>query len=383
MVRPRLSPAALLSQSDDRLVELARAGQDGAFAAIDARYRRPLVRYCSRLVGPDAAEDAVQQTFIQAVATLRHDERDLALRPWLYRVAHNTALKMRPRSLTDVELEEGAQPTDAGIEPALERRDEMRDVVRRVRALPDRQREALVAIALEGRGVDEVAVELDLSASAVHQLLHRARVRLRERLGALFPLGILRLLRSGGSAGTTFAGGASTGLAAAPAGQLAVGLLAAGGLALGGPAVHLEHSAQPAPRPLAHTEAAASLRPAPAAAQPLALGRTPGRGPAPARGRRLRIAAGPPAARGATPASDATLPGAQDAVRPAEDASDDDATAPVTDENAGASPDWSDGTPDTESPAVDDGAAEPAPEPAAGATDAPVADAPEPDPSQP
>jgi RNA polymerase sigma factor (sigma-70 family) len=378
MLRPRLSPAALRGQSDDRLVALARAGDDGAFAAIDARYRKPLVRYCSRLVGADAAEDAVQQTFIQAVSTLRDDVRDLALRPWLYRVAHNTALKMRARSLTTVELEEGALASDAGIERVLERRDEMRDLVTRVRALPDRQREALVAVAVDGRAVDDVAGELDLSRSAVHQLLHRARVGLRERLGALVPLGVLRLLRLGGGGGAA-ADGPSAGLAAVPAGQLAVGLLAAGGLALGGTAVHHAHSAEPAPRPLAQTQRALAFRPAASAAQPTALGRAPGPGSAPPSAHPRRVAARAPAGRDTSAAAGAAPPAAQDA--PASDPG----SAPVEDtlpsEEAQTAPPGrldgaADPATDTQPPPADDAMANPAPEPDPGAPNAPPVDDP-------
>ncbi len=40
----------LRSQSDGRPVDLARAGNDAAFEAIVARYRRPLMRHCPRML---------------------------------------------------------------------------------------------------------------------------------------------------------------------------------------------------------------------------------------------------------------------------------------------------------------------------------------------
>ena len=89
----RLSPAALASAPDAKLVALTRAGDERAFAAIVDRYRAPLARYCARLVAT-AADDAVQQTFINAHAALTGGSLPLALRPWLYRIARNAALNM-------------------------------------------------------------------------------------------------------------------------------------------------------------------------------------------------------------------------------------------------------------------------------------------------
>jgi len=79
-------------QTDERLVDLVRAGNDRAFEAIVDRYRRPLLRYCARLLPPARAEDAVQQAFLNAFAGLRRGDERIELRPWLYRVAHNASL---------------------------------------------------------------------------------------------------------------------------------------------------------------------------------------------------------------------------------------------------------------------------------------------------
>ena len=46
----RAGSAVLGCQSDARLVELTRAGNDRAFEAIVERYRRPLVRLCSAVL---------------------------------------------------------------------------------------------------------------------------------------------------------------------------------------------------------------------------------------------------------------------------------------------------------------------------------------------
>ena len=66
-----LSQASLRHQSDERLVLLARSGSERAWTEIMRRYGRQLRAYCARFVGPGRAEDAVQQTFLQAFLALR------------------------------------------------------------------------------------------------------------------------------------------------------------------------------------------------------------------------------------------------------------------------------------------------------------------------
>jgi hypothetical protein len=74
-VRAAVSRSALRVQSDRRLVALTRAGSSAAFSVIVERYREPLLGYTRRLVGPDEADDVLQQTFVNALGALRRDGR--------------------------------------------------------------------------------------------------------------------------------------------------------------------------------------------------------------------------------------------------------------------------------------------------------------------
>src|SRR6476661_7634008 len=81
----RLAGSAILAcQSDERLVQLARAGHERAFDAIVERYRKPLVRFCSRILPDSRCEDAVQQAFINAHAALTSSDGAVQLKPWLF-----------------------------------------------------------------------------------------------------------------------------------------------------------------------------------------------------------------------------------------------------------------------------------------------------------
>src|SRR4051794_34159974 len=139
----------LRSQSDERLVDLARAGSEPAFEAIVSRYRAALLRYCRRILPETRAEDAVQQTFVSAYAAMQRDDAHLDLRPWLYRIAHNAALNLlRDRGLQHAELDEQIDGVERP-DQAAERRQGLRDVLSAVQSLPARQRDAMVLRELE------------------------------------------------------------------------------------------------------------------------------------------------------------------------------------------------------------------------------------------
>src|SRR5215213_2816485 len=184
------SPSIVLlrTQSDARLVALAREGHERAYEAIVERYRRQLLRACRRLLPEARAEDALQQALLAAWRGLERGDEVRELRPWLHRIAHNTALNLLRQSGYDYEeLQESLRSADAAGDE-LERRAVMRQTLQGLAALPARQRDALLAIAVEGRSQEEVAGELGLSTGAVRQLVHRARSALRAAATAVVPL---------------------------------------------------------------------------------------------------------------------------------------------------------------------------------------------------
>src|ERR671928_1359388 len=119
---PSPSTVLLRTQSDERLTALAREGHERAFEAIVERYRRPLLRASRRLLPEARAEDALQQALVAAWTGLRRGDEVRELRPWLYRIVHNTALnQLRVSGYDYEELEDALRVPDAG-EDELERR---------------------------------------------------------------------------------------------------------------------------------------------------------------------------------------------------------------------------------------------------------------------
>jgi RNA polymerase sigma factor (sigma-70 family) len=76
-----------------RLIDLARAGDEDAFAELTDPFRRELQVHCYRIVGSvQDAEDLVQETLLAAWRGLGGFERRASVRSWLYRIATNRCL---------------------------------------------------------------------------------------------------------------------------------------------------------------------------------------------------------------------------------------------------------------------------------------------------
>jgi RNA polymerase sigma factor (sigma-70 family) len=119
-------------------------GNEAAFTVAFERHAAGLLGFCRHMVGsPEEAEDAVQHTFVAAFRHLRRrGERHLALKPWLYAIARNRCLSTlrsrRERTALDLDLR------TEGLTEQVERRAELRELLRDLLDLPEDQRAALL-----------------------------------------------------------------------------------------------------------------------------------------------------------------------------------------------------------------------------------------------
>ncbi|MFN8175642.1 MAG: sigma-70 family RNA polymerase sigma factor [Solirubrobacteraceae bacterium] len=177
-------PAALLRlRSDEQLVALFRAGNDDAFRVIHDRYSQRLLAYTRQMLPGrrQDAEDALQDVFIRAHASLRASDRTITLRAWLYRIAHNRCVdELRRPAPPPPEVLQLARPPAADPIAEAERRESLRRLVEDVRRLPEQQRSALLMRELEGISYGELAAALDVTVPAVKSLLVRARMGLAQ-----------------------------------------------------------------------------------------------------------------------------------------------------------------------------------------------------------
>jgi RNA polymerase sigma factor (sigma-70 family) len=183
--RNRLAIGAplLRIRSDEQLVGMFRGGNDDAFRVIHDRYRSRMFAYARQMLGATSQdpEDAVQEIFMRAYYGLRASDRQLALRAWLYRIAHNRCVDELRRAQPI--LVDSADPEEStGADPALkfEQRDALRRLIGDVQRLPDQQRSALLMRELSGMPYAEVAEALGVTVAAVKSLLVRARMSLAQ-----------------------------------------------------------------------------------------------------------------------------------------------------------------------------------------------------------
>ena len=154
---------------DQRLVKLAARGSTPAFATIYRRHHKEIYRYCRSLLGnDDDAGDALQNTMLQALRGLDGERREIALRPWLFRIAHNESISlMRSRDrATPVAPEEIAR---AGGSDDHEERERFAALISDIGQLSSHQRSALVMRELSGLEFGEIAAALGTSPEAANR----------------------------------------------------------------------------------------------------------------------------------------------------------------------------------------------------------------------
>jgi RNA polymerase sigma-70 factor, ECF subfamily len=157
------------------------------------------------------AGDFAQEALIKITANLDSFRGESRFTTWAQKIAMNVALtELKRRRWRDVSLQElfarreaaNGEPADTQLSPeqlALQNTvlQELRRMVEE--ELTDRQREAVVAVILEGMPVSEVARRMDTNQNALYKLLHDARRKLKRQMEAagLSPQEVLAAFEEG------------------------------------------------------------------------------------------------------------------------------------------------------------------------------------------
>jgi RNA polymerase sigma factor (sigma-70 family) len=167
--------------SDEWLARRVSMGSTRAFAVLYRRHHQALYRYCRSIVhDDDDAQDALQSAMMRALAALQTRKRDVAVRPWLFRIVHNEAVSLLRRRRSHSSLVEGLEPVDGGLERTVEQRERFAGLIGDLQCLAERQRAALVMRELSGLSIEEIAAALSTSPGAAKQSVFEARTALQE-----------------------------------------------------------------------------------------------------------------------------------------------------------------------------------------------------------
>jgi RNA polymerase sigma factor (sigma-70 family) len=168
-------------KSDSALARRAAKGDEQAFAEIFERFGQELYRYARAILGsPEDAQDALQNTMARVMRALPGEQRQIALRPWLYRVTRNEALNLIRSRQDAVEFTDELTPLEPAADIRAEHREAVRSLVRDLASLPELQRSALVLHELSGLSHDEISEALQRSPRASRQAVYEARLALQE-----------------------------------------------------------------------------------------------------------------------------------------------------------------------------------------------------------
>ncbi len=168
-------------RTEKALARRAAAGDEAAFEAIFRRYHQEIYRYCRAILRRDEdAQDALQATMVAALRSLPGEGREIALKPWLYRVAHNEAITILRGRRPLMDPHESPESPVRGADHELDERHRLRRLVADLQALPDRQRSAIVMRELSGLSFAEIAAALETSEATARQTLYEARTSLAD-----------------------------------------------------------------------------------------------------------------------------------------------------------------------------------------------------------
>jgi len=144
----------------------------------------------------DYVEDFAQEALIRITGNLDSFRGESRFTTWAQKIAMNVALtELKRRRWRDVSLQdlfaqrEAADrgPADRHLTPEqLAFQNMVLGELRRIvdEELTDRQREAVVAVILEGMPISEVARRMGTKQNALYKLLHDARRKLKRRMEA-------------------------------------------------------------------------------------------------------------------------------------------------------------------------------------------------------
>ncbi len=177
--------------TDRELLQAYVSGRDvGALGAFFGRYQDSVLRFIARLLGdPEAAQDVVQETFLQVARHPRRLLRVESCHNWLLRVARNIGIdhlrrmargRRHAAALREIHAErQAAQAEPATALECEETRDRVRAEIHR---LQPRHRELLLLRVQERKTYREIAEITGLTATNVGFILHQAMKALSRRL---------------------------------------------------------------------------------------------------------------------------------------------------------------------------------------------------------
>ncbi|HEU5268021.1 MAG TPA: sigma-70 family RNA polymerase sigma factor [Jatrophihabitans sp.] len=173
---------------DDELAGRFAAGEPDTIRSIYERYGRLVYSVAYKVLGDAGlAEDATQQTFVQAWQAASRYDPARSLGPWLARIARHAAIDVYRRNRQQFRVDDLARLDRTAVDPApsAEQLYEMWEVRRALLRLSDPERELIRLLHFREFTHVEIAEHLGLPVGTVKSRSFRAHRRLAGLLGHL------------------------------------------------------------------------------------------------------------------------------------------------------------------------------------------------------
>lgn len=184
------------AETDEQLVRKSQQDDERAFGELVSRYESKVYSLALKMLrNPEDAEDVLQDTFLRAYRGIKSFKGNSTFSTWIYRITANSALmRLRKRQLPTVSIDD-ADEREAPINIAdwapgpveqMLNQETQAAMTEAIDALPPEFRQVFVLRDIEELSNAEVAEVLDISVAAVKSRLHRARLKVRNRLATYF-----------------------------------------------------------------------------------------------------------------------------------------------------------------------------------------------------
>ena len=176
-----------MSEQIDRLYQRllvlrCQTGDETAFAELVARYHARLRLFLRRMLDDEhAADDALQDVWLDVFRGIGKLQDTAAFAAWLYRIARDRAYRiLRRRGVRMTSIHDSDVPAEARDEAMDE--DERRMVQSSLDHLQHEQREVLLLRFVEEMSYEQIAAAVGCELGTVRSRLHYAKRSLRERM---------------------------------------------------------------------------------------------------------------------------------------------------------------------------------------------------------
>lgn len=187
-----------MGMNDQELIGKILQGNTDHYKYLVEKYQRGVFRVCLGFVHQkEDADDISQEVFVKAFMALATFKGRSAFSTWLYRIAVNTSLNFKRKSVRDIRVAENcsleesyghvlfSEPCPSADQIMIGKENALY-VHQAINALPEKQRIAFILSKYQELPQKKISEVMKVSEGAVEQLLQRAKCNLQKRLAVFY-----------------------------------------------------------------------------------------------------------------------------------------------------------------------------------------------------